>query len=262
MKIYVEGVKYSGKSTLVKLLGEWFPTALNVDELEDVEDIGMSEMFSNMLVTNTNPISKLLIESGIRYKLHKDLLDKRNGIIIVDRSFLSSLVYNIDLTDIDAREVFSIYDMTYHNNELLDMFTKIHSNYTFTKTLLNRDDIMIFIEEDFGYNYEAKVYSRNDSIKEEHVKYIKDTEEKRYLVYDSYLKNANTFNGNTLFNAYGINVVLGGCLLIRLSPAFMRLPKRSDCKQEVILSNIIKNYALGTDRLVDYINSLKKDIDY
>lgn len=225
MKIYLESVKYSGKTYLLRKLSKLFKDVLIVDELEDVGLDYLRDTFIKMLSCKyIDPLSKLYIELGIRNYLHNSLEEHSDKNIFIDRSVVSSFVYN----DVDR------------------------DAYRWMCPIVNKlfpeEYVYLFLEEDFSDNYVTKIKSRVHNISDEEVSnIIKDQKNK----YDLYLESLpRQIPGITYFYTKDYLTVHNvSPLVISLKPNFA-----SNDSYVEYLSTLMKLYIYGgEDKLKEYL---------
>lgn len=101
MYIVLEGIDGAGKSTQINLLKEWLmENGLNVETVVEPTDGDVGKLirkiltYPNALDDNIQKTLGLLFAADRLVLMNKlDLLEKENKVIISDRSFYSSLVY-------------------------------------------------------------------------------------------------------------------------------------------------------------------------
>lgn len=275
LRINIDGIKYIGKSTFIKKLSrqlqlyylneyDYFVDTRLIDELESVRNTDLVNLFKLTLKDKDdkiNPVTKMMLQMGIRYQMYHDLnqgteKSMLRSIQIVDRSALSSLVYNVSL---EKDYLFNSYDT--QDRHVCSIFHSIVNDHFYRKTVFYKKQINILLKPGSDLDkYREQVVQRNPKMSEQEIDQEVKVQLNKATIYSEEIDNILYKDSNPpglVYSEYGITVLFLDPLVILIDQEFLTTFGEKDDKGTKVLVNVIAEYNKSPQALVSYINTIK-----
>lgn len=273
LRINIDGIKYIGKSTFIKKLSRqlqfyyldeqgYFVDTRLIDELESVRNTYLVNLFRLTLKDDKiNPVTKMMLQMGIRYQMYHDLnqgtgKSMLRSIQVVDRSALSSMVYNVSL---EKDYLFNVYES--QDKHVCSIFHSIVNDHYYRKTIFDRKQINILLKPGSDLDkYREQVVQRNPNMSEEEIDQEIKVQLNKATIYNEEIDNIFYEDSNRpglVYSEYGITVLFLDPLVILIDQEFLTTFGEKGDKGTEVLIKVITEYYKSPQALVSYINTIK-----